>query len=126
MRRFFLISLISIHILGNTEVSQLLKLPNLFAHYLEHHRINPGISFSQFLTMHYGGDDGTDADNDRDNQLPCHDFHHATINTICYQLQETPVVSNLRLPARDHYQLLLLNQEIPGYTATLYRPPRFA
>ena len=80
MRKKLAILLISLHLLGNTEAGQVFKLPQLFTHYTEHKELENSLGFMEFLFMHYGGDDGTDADNDRDQQLPCHNINH---NTAC-------------------------------------------
>ncbi|HJS55291.1 MAG TPA: hypothetical protein VJ765_12135 [Chitinophagaceae bacterium] len=58
-------------------------MPKLISHYFEHRQSNPEISFFDFLAMHYGGDDGTMADNDIDNQLPYHHVdHHCLFGTF--------------------------------------------
>lgn len=82
MRKKLAILLISLHLLGNTEAGQVFKLPQLFTHYAEHKQLNHSLGFIEFLFMHYGGDDGTDADNDQDQQLPCHNFHQNTATVI--------------------------------------------
>jgi hypothetical protein len=82
MRKILVIALVGIHLIGNTEVGQLLKLPQLLSHYFQHHRQDPGISFVEFISMHYWGDDGTSADDDFDNKLPCHNAAHNTIPLV--------------------------------------------
>jgi len=79
MRSISIIVLISIHLLGNTELGQLIKLPQLFTHYHKHCKDNPSVNFFNFLVMHYAGDDGTTADDNDDMQLPFHDYHHTGI-----------------------------------------------
>jgi hypothetical protein len=80
MRKKLAILLISLHLLGNTEAGQVFKIPLLLEHYSQHQKENQSLGFIDFFVMHYGGDDGTDTDNDQDQQLPCHNIHH---NTIC-------------------------------------------
>jgi hypothetical protein len=82
MRKMLAISLICIHLTGNTEAGQLLKLPQLISHFFQHHQLDPSIGFFEFIAMHYGGDDGTNADDDFDNQLPCHSPDQNTINIV--------------------------------------------
>jgi hypothetical protein len=126
MRKALLVILIHIHILGNTEVSQLLRIPNLVDHYFEHCRINPSISFFQFLSMHYGGNDGTDADNDRDNSLPCHNLHHNTLTVLCYKIQDSP--SEIMVPkhVNDRY-LLPATAYVPEEPIfSFFQPPKLA
>ncbi len=78
MRKNLAIFLISIHFAGNTEMGQLLKFPQLVSHFFQHSRINPDLNFFEFIVMHYAGDDGTKADDDFDNKLPCHNTGHNT------------------------------------------------
>ncbi len=80
MRKKLAILLISLHLLGNTEAGQAFKLPKLLDHFTQHRQNDPSLSFMDFIFMHYGGDDGTDTDNDQDQQLPCHNLRQ---NTAC-------------------------------------------
>jgi hypothetical protein len=82
MRKKLAILLISIHLVGNTEAGQAFKIPKLLDHFSRHQQQNPSLSFIQFFLMHYGGDDGTDADNDQDQQLPFHNLHHTTTAVV--------------------------------------------
>lgn len=53
------------------------ELPNLMEHFLYHRKVEtPGISFSQFLMLHYDNDDHSKSDVDHHNKLPLH--HHAS------------------------------------------------
>lgn len=78
MRNLFIILLINVHLFGNTELGQLLRLPQLVTHYKKHNA-NTSVTFLQFLIMHYAGNDGTTADDNDDMKLPCHDYHHTAI-----------------------------------------------
>lgn len=63
----------AIHLLGNTEAGELLKIPRLITHYQQHRCNDSRIGFADFIIMHYiNGDDGTHTDDWQDNQLPCH------------------------------------------------------
>lgn len=67
--------LISVHLLGNTELGQLLKLPRLISHYAQHKLEDPGAGIIQFLGMHYfNGDHVKDPSHQ---QLP---FHTSSAN----------------------------------------------
>ncbi|MCV2487580.1 hypothetical protein OD917_21775 [Flavobacterium sp. SH_e] len=50
-------------------VQQFYKLPILIEHFQEHQKLQ-GVSFIDFLSMHYWGEDLKDNDGDRDMQLP--------------------------------------------------------
>lgn len=90
MRKILIISFLSIHLLGNTEIGQLFRLPILISHFFQHHRQDPSISFFAFITIHYLGDDGTSADDDIDKKLP---FHNSGQNTI--SIAYTPMVKEI-------------------------------
>jgi hypothetical protein len=50
---------------------QLLKLPVLIEHFVEHKELNPSISFLDFLSMHYTATENHDGDsNSTDTELP--------------------------------------------------------
>lgn len=93
MRKNLAIILLGIHLIGNTELGQLFKLPRLIHHFFQHQHLNPHLGFFEFIAMHYAGDDGTKADDDFDKQLPCHNTDHSTIS-IAYSpmTKETTVV----------------------------------
>ena len=60
----------SLYLLGATETSKILKLPNLFAHYKTHQQITENISFSRFIDMHYFSVQTYDTDFQQDMELP--------------------------------------------------------
>jgi len=62
--------LLSIYLFSAIQLSELLKINVLLAHYHETEQHEPKISFFDFLVMHYVTDDGNSKDNDRDSQLP--------------------------------------------------------
>ena len=64
------ISLLSVYLLSTTELYQLVKIPCLVQHFIEHREQDRNISLWRFLCMHYAGDDIKDADYDRDMKLP--------------------------------------------------------
>jgi hypothetical protein len=126
MRKTLIIWFVSIHLLGNTELPQLFKLPNLISHYFEHSRLNPDLSFGEFLVMHYGGDDGTSADDDTDNKLPCHNSNTNTI-TITY----SPMVNDLPSFSFSSWNTREYNSRLQSgisskNTKPIFQPPRLA
>ena len=118
--------MISIHLFGNTELGQIFKLPMLMTHFFQHHRQNPGISFSEFIAMHYGGTDGTNADDDMDNQLPCHNLHQNTFSVV-YSSFETEIPS-IEFPVREIciYGDRLLTGNPSKHVSLILQPPRKA
>lgn len=124
MRKTLVILLIGIHLAGNTEAGQLLRLPQLITHYFQHHQINNEVGFFEFIAMHYGGDDGTSADDDYDSKLPCHDFNHNTIS-----LSYSPMI--MELSASDpvyifptDYNEQIVARTSPEHVLLIIQPPR--
>lgn len=74
-------------------MGELLKMPFLGAHYLEHQHRNPKIGVMEFLSMHYWGTDLKDNDQQKDMKLPfkkiLHQSHHtlfqSAFKTVCLQ-----------------------------------------
>jgi hypothetical protein len=70
LKRIIAILLLSVYVTSATELYQLFKAPALVTHYIEHRKQAAGLSFWNFLCMHYGGVDVKDADFDKDMKLP--------------------------------------------------------
>jgi len=74
--------LLSIYLFSAIQLSELLKINVLLAHYHETEQHEPKISFFDFLVMHYVTDDGNSKDNDRDSQLPFKSNSNLVTNSI--------------------------------------------
>lgn len=73
MRRVFAIGLLALHLGLFTELDQVMRLPILVEHFMEHRAQVPEMSFLQFLAMHYKTDVAHDA---TDMKLPFKDCDH--------------------------------------------------
>jgi hypothetical protein len=62
--------LIAFYLLATTELNQLLKLPILVGHFLEHRAETEKLTIYQFLYIHYAEGDVKDADYEKDMKLP--------------------------------------------------------
>ncbi len=123
MRITLAIALITIHLFGNTEASQFLKLPKLISHYFQHRQLDTSVTFIDFLAMHYGGDDGTSADDDIDNQLP---YHHADIH--CLSIVYYPsaqYIFNINMTEHNTvYGSRLISGHPSKHVSLILQPPR--
>ena len=70
MKKIIAISFIFVFLCANTEIGQLLKLPNLIEHFTEHqnHEDEHNISFFDFVKSHYN-------DNQKHSDTDKHDEH---------------------------------------------------
>jgi hypothetical protein len=124
MRKILTITLISIHLTGNTEVGQLFRLPQLVAHFFQHHRQDPSINFFDFIAMHYAGDDGTMADDDFDNQLPCHNPSHNTIAIVYSPMVKAMPSVEISGTTTKVYNSQLLTGVSSKHVLLILQPPR--
>lgn len=110
--------------LDTTSLNQLAKLPVLVSHYLEHHHTRSDLSVSQFLTMHYGGDDGDDSDNDRDMQLPFKKIDFTNFQVLFSPQVKGFVVKQCYAPEKSSYPFTVRCSWLNPTLKSLFRPPR--
>jgi hypothetical protein len=124
MSKKLAILLLSVHLMGNTELGQLLKFPQLVNHFIQHRQENTDLSFVEFLVMHYAGDDGTKEDDDYDRQLPCHNVNQSTVN-IAYSpmVNETPLIKDFFF-TQNEYSDNMLSVTFPKHVTLILQPPR--
>jgi len=70
LRQMGIIFLLTIYLTSVTELYQLLKMPVLIEHFIEHKEKAMSLSFWEFLDMHYAHQHSEDGDLSRDMQLP--------------------------------------------------------
>lgn len=126
MRNSLLILLITVHLAGNTEIGQLFRLPHLISHFFQHHRQDQSIDFFEFIAMHYGGDDGTAADDDIDSQLPYHNVNQSTIAHIFSPMVSEIPASGLTIPVPAERNDRLVAGIASEHVLRVLQPPRQA
>lgn len=107
MRRLTLLFSFYLFILSlapNFEGHELLKLPTLVMHFIEHKSENKNITISEFIRIHYLQGNAMDKDRDRDMQLPfksagtclpATSFAFVTHAIPEFSFQSFPVVMNI-------------------------------
>ena len=125
MKKSLAIVMIAIHMFGNTELGQIFRLPQLVNHYFQHSRIDPDINFFEFLAMHYGGDDGTNADDTEDSKLPCHNPTTLSLS-IAYTgcLEISFPAEDLNIDEARTFGGRLLDDNSSKHVLRLLQPPR--
>ena len=124
MQKILAISLIALHLFGNTELGQAFKLPKLISHYFQHHRQNPDIDFFDFIAMHYGGNDGTSADDDIDSQLPYHSVDHHCLFGVYTPVVQEDFEFNTKNYATPEYGSNLLSGNSSEHVLLILQPPK--
>lgn len=121
MKAKIVIFLVSMYLITSTEFHQVLKLPLLVKHYVEHQEKVNDITFWEFLVMHYKTDVAHD---DQDMSLPFKDCHHSitaqalAMPTQKISLDSQPTMVSRRLPIFTHTQFL------SSYPGEIFQPPR--
>ena len=77
--------------------------------------------------MHYGGDDGTDADNHEDNKLPYHNqFQSHSLNIVISSIPKTEMPGINSEETAIEYGSRLLIGNPSEHVLILLQPPRLA
>lgn len=125
VRHIFSYCLIIVVLVYVTPLQQLFKLPALLEHYKEHKKNNSRITFSDFIFMHYIGDDGVADDNNKDMQLP---FKKANIASFHQEAYSISVVEFIACKSNDieaHFYPPYRPQYLPDPNkGSLLKPPR--
>jgi hypothetical protein len=108
-----------------TPLYQLVKLPSLIQHFTEHKTLNQEISFLDFLSMHYWGDDMDDDDDEKDMQLPFKKFEIQHVSFIF--IPGTTNAFTFKSPTwslKPDYGLASPQIYYSTTLGSLFRPPR--
>ena len=112
--------------LSATAIHEIVKLPLLVEHYFDHSHEDQQIGFFQYLTLHYGIEDGTDKDAAEDSQLPFQASEY--FSTISFVSVNPPVINqSIRFTESiaDHDFLLSNDTFLPSpYLDRIWQPPR--
>lgn len=76
--------------------------------------------------MHYGGDDGTTADDETDKQLPFHNPVHPCLSVVYFPLVQNVFIFIPPESIAIQHKGYLQHPEMPGYISSLLRPPLFS
>ena len=122
MQKVLAIILISLHSFANTELNQLLKLPELVQHYQKTCASDRSINFFDFLSMHYCGEDGNTEDDTEDRQLPFMNFHQCLTAAI---VPDNPTSFSMidRPYSSKEFGSYRCISESSGFSNSLLRPP---
>ncbi|HET7116778.1 MAG TPA: hypothetical protein VFI29_09820 [Hanamia sp.] len=125
MKKVFAISFLLIYLFSTTELSQLLKMPLLVEHFIEHREENSHLTLGQFLYMHYAMGDVKDADYAKDMKLPfkTHDNCVASIINVYLPAQKVVITKPVLLIENQHFK----TQETflqSAFLSNIWQPPR--
>ena len=127
MKKLFAISFLFIYLFSTTELSQLLKVPLLIEHYIEHRETNNQFTLIEFLFFHYAVDHGQDDDHENDLELPFKS-HHNCVNSFL-NVYLPPEKISIENPIRFVEKEIYIKKSrvlITSFIANIWQPPRLA
>jgi hypothetical protein len=125
-RKIIAILFLSLLISSSTEWLQLLKIPVLVQHFIEHKREDDKISFIAFLKMHYRATPIKDKDYDRDMQLPFKTDNCVFLAlTFFHQKHGIEIVNHEQIISTKH-SLYKDDFNTSQVLKTIWQPPRLS
>ena len=104
---------------------ELLRLPNLLIHFLDHQEDGRPQAVTHFFWQHYVMEDGSDSDADQDEELPFKSLDHFANNF--WPVMETPIQMEYDL-SRELMdglpQARYLNPAGQSFDKAIWQPPR--
>lgn len=127
MKKIFVISFLLTFLCSNTEICQLLKLPNLIHHYFEHEKKDSSISFVDFLNIHYNKNINHSDNKNEHGHLPFKSACSHSVNTV-FHLQTQSLVFIRKVVLIPSKIIIFFCQQF--YTshdlACIWLPPKFS
>ncbi len=128
LKKIISIFFLAVYLLSTTQLSELLKLPVLVQHYMEHKQENKDLSFLGFLEIHYAHGSPKDADYDKDMKLPFKTITNSNIAAISFctpipNYKQAPVIyfKNSKQQFSD-YSFTCSS----AFLSSIWQPPRFS
>lgn len=115
---------LAIYLLGATELSQLLKMPLLLQHYIEHKEVNQSLSLAKFIYMHYVTDDGDKTDESRDQNLPFKSARFHLQNTVTFSTLKFDLPKIIIHAAPSVWPVFSSSSVSNIALGSLFRPPK--
>ncbi|MBW3524839.1 hypothetical protein [Chryseobacterium sp. NKUCC03_KSP] len=128
MKKLVSILLLTLYLVSTTEIYQLLKIPELIEHYLEHKELNPEMTLTSFLKTHYDHP-VKDGDYGKDLRLPfiIRSAPLALVFTIDKGFSfEKPLESKFILLTVNKFTSKDEDSCFTGYVNSVWEPPRFS
>jgi hypothetical protein len=124
LKSLFLHIILTIVILDTTSLYQVLKFPSLIRHFTEHKELDQNISFTDFLSMHYWGEDIDDDDDEKDMQLPFKKFEIQHAHFLFVPFSNHFTFKNTFSPFKSDYGSYRPQVYYNTTLGALFRPPQ--
>lgn len=127
MRKSVSILSLAILLFSQTELHQLLRVPKLISHFIEHKEKKPDLSFFQFMKMHYSVDNDRDGDGLKDRELPFKSTESAQCFSAVVFIPENITEFILFNFDTQTTQYLQVSATLPhGFSGLIWQPPKLS
>ena len=120
--------LLAFYLMSATAIHEIFKIPRLVEHYFDHKREDSPAGLFQYLTLHYGIEDGTDEDATEDSQLPFKSSEY--FSSVSFVSVKPPIISQaMRIAETISEQEfhIMQDRDLPApYLDKIWQPPRFS
>ncbi len=124
VKKILFITLLSIHLLGNTDLIQLIRLPMLLVHYQNHLKENNRLDLIYFLSTHYSAHgDGISSDDNEEKQMPFMQNNQRSITISLVYLTDLSLLPPLINQINTKHTIFQQFYISDIHTLSLLRPP---
>lgn len=124
VKNILIISILSVYLISTTELHQLVKLPLLVEHFIQHKKQNEGLSLWGFLCMHYANEDDSTDDNE-DRKLPFKS--HSECSSLLVNVTPLPHLTEFIKPVfTQKKEFLTYNENFltSSHISSVWQPPK--
>lgn len=115
--------------MATTELYQLLKLPFLVEHFIQHKEQNKDITLMEFLYLHYAYEDVQGTDYEDDMKLPFKSHgNHITTNIVDVVANSILKITIQARPIFIELKVIIISEEAffaSSYLSNIWQPPKF-
>lgn len=124
MKKYLSILFLSVYLLSITQLGELIKLPLLVEHYLEHKQQNSNLTILNFLRIHYQAQHVFDADYDKDMKLPFKS--HTNISSVVFYplIQEYKTIQKVNFKYKKEILYTYSFSYSSISLSSIWQPPR--
>lgn len=105
-------------------MGELLKLPLLVEHYIEHQQENSNLTIWGFLCIHYQGKDVFDSDYDKDMKLPFKSHTSICSVVFCPLTQEYKAIQKIKCKFKKQNLYAYSFLYSSTFLSSIWQPPR--
>lgn len=126
LKKLIPIFLLSIYLISLTELNQLVKLPVLIEHFIEHKEKDTKLSVFKFLTSHYAQEDDHDGDEEREMDLPFKS-HDGCLNSVVIAFMPNNIDGLIIKPSFIETKTCFIYSEqflSSSHLSSIWQPPK--